>query len=345
MADRLRDLLNHRRQRVAIAVSLAVGLAVVGGFLSLRHAISSPAKLPPEERTVLIPTGSSLPTIARRLAEAGLVRSPWRFRLAARLSGAATKLQAGEYRLSTGMSPRELTRLLVEGHTVEVSVTIPEGLTVREVAKAIEAAGLAEVTAVERLATDRSFVSSLGIEAPSLEGYLHPETYRFRKGAGARPVIAAMVAATMSIFDDEAVELASTMGLSPHEVLTLASIVEKETGMAEERPRIAAVFLNRLGRSILLQADPTVIYALGDGFDGNLTRDHLNLDSPYNTYRYSGLPPTPIANPGRASIEAVLRPADVEDLYFVAKPNGSHHFSATLREHERAVRRYQRRRR
>ncbi len=343
MASRLWHLMRHRRPRVVVAIILLFGLAAASSLFGLYHAVSRPASLPALERTVVIPRGASLPTIAQRLAEEGLVRSPWRFRLAARVAGAATKLQAGEYRLSTGMSPRELTRLLVEGRTVEVSVTIPEGLTVREAAKILEEAGLAEADTVERLASDPSFASSLGIDASTLEGYLHPETYRFRKGADARTIVTSMVADTMAIFDRQATELAAGMGLTIHEVLTLASIVEKETGIPEERPRIAAVFLNRLQRTMPLQADPTIIYALGRRFDGNLTRAHLDLDSPYNTYLHSGLPPTPIANPGRASIEAVLRPADVEDLYFVAKPDRSHHFSATLRDHERAVRRYQRR--
>jgi UPF0755 protein len=294
---------------------------------------------------VVIPRGSSLPSIANQLHQADLVKSPWRFLLAARLSSTATKLQAGEYILSTRLSPKELIQVLVEGRTVEVDFTVPEGLTVREVVQILERAGISKTEDVERLATDVSFLTSLGIEAPSIEGYLHPETYRFRKGVESRYVLAAMAKATMELFDGEAVSHALELGLTLHEVLVLASIVEKETAIAEERPRIAAVFLNRLHRSIPLQADPTVIYALGENFDGNLTRAHMNLDSPYNTYLYPGLPPTPIANPGHASIEAVLNPADTEDLFFVAKPDGSHHFSASLQDHKRAVRRYQMRRR
>jgi UPF0755 protein len=247
--------------------------------------------------------------------------------------------------LSTGLNPRELTQLLVEGLTNEGNVTIPEGLTVREVAKLLEESGIAEAKEVAQLATDPSFASTLGLEVPSLEGYLRPETYRFRKGVGARQALATMVNSTLAIFNSEALIRASSLGLTLHEVLTLASIVEKETALPEERPRVAAVFLNRLNRSIPLQADPTVIYALGERFDGNLSRSDMNLDSPYNTYLHPGLPPTPIANPSRSSIEAVLRPADVEDLYFVAKPDGSHHFSATLKDHKRAVRKYQLRRR
>lgn len=340
MARRLwRALLEGRPWALGVALAPLALLAAV--FLTLHLLVSSPAKLPPEERTVLIPRGSSLPAIAKRLHGAGLVKSPWRFLLAARLSGASTKLQAGEYILSTGLSPRQLTQALVEGRTVEVGVTVPEGLTVREVGGILERAGLAEAEEIERLATDGPFLASVGIEASSIEGYLHPETYRFRKGVGARSALAAMVKSTLALFDREALSHAAELGLSLHEVLVLASIVEKETAVEDERPRIAAVFLNRLHRSIPLQADPTIIYALGEAFDGNLTRAHLNLDSPYNTYLHPGLPPTPIANPGRASIEAVLKPADVEDLYFVAKPDGSHHFSSSLRDHQRAVRRYQ----
>lgn len=332
----------HPKVAGGVVATFVVAALCLGALYS---ALSSPAKLPPEEKTVVIPRGASLPTIARLLHKNGLVRSPWRLKLAARLSGSASKLQAGEYRLSTGLSPRELTRLLVQGQTVETSVTIPEGLTLREIAKLFERAGVAEASEVERLASDASFLSSLGVEAPNLEGYLHPETYRFRKEVGAGRALASMVKATLALFDEEALLRASDMGLTPHEVLTIASIVEKETALPEERGRIAAVFLNRLRRSIPLQADPTIIYALGESFDGNLTKAHMNLDSPYNTYLYAGLPPTPIANPGLASIEAVLKPEDVKDLYFVAKPDGSHHFSATLQDHKRAVRRFQLRRR
>lgn len=331
----------HPRVAGGVVASLVV-LAL--SFGAIYSAISSPAKLPPEEKTVVIPRGASLPTIARLLHEESLVRSPWRLTLAARLSGSASRLQAGEYRLSTGLSPRELTSLLVQGQTVDTSVTVPEGLTLREIAKLLEGAGIARAAEVEKLASDAAFISSLGVEAPNLEGYLHPETYRFRKEVGAGPALAAMVNATLELFDQEALLRASDMGLTPHEVLIVASIVEKETALPEERARIAAVFLNRVRRSIPLQADPTIIYALGESFNGNLTKADMNLDSPYNTYVYAGLPPTPISNPGLASIEAVLKPLDVKDLYFVAKPDGSHHFSSTLQDHKRAVRKYQLRR-
>lgn len=344
MVRRLGKALLERRPW-ALGLVFAPSVLALFALAALYLALTSPAKLPSEEHLVDIPRGASLPAIARQLYQEGLVKSPWRFRLAARLTGAATRLRAGEYRLSTGLSPTELTRALVEGRTVEVSVTIPEGLTLREVARLIEGAGLAEAEELELAATDPAFISSLGIDAPSLEGYLYPETYRFRKGVGSRAIVGAMAGATLALFDDDAKVRASELGLTVHEVLSLASIVEKETAIPEERPRIAAVFLNRLKRSIPLQADPTIIYALGQGFDGNLTRAHLNMDSPYNTYLHVGLPPTPIANPSRDSIEAVLHPADVKDLYFVAKPDGSHQFSTSLLEHKKAVRRYQLRRR
>lgn len=344
MAQSLWNVLSKRRP-LAVCALIALLVLIALGLGTLQLVLSSPAKLPPEERTVVIPRGASLPSIAKLLSEEGLVQSPWRFLLAARLSGVATKLQAGEYKLSTGLSPRELTRLLVEGRTLEVNVTIPEGLTVQDVAKFLEKSGIAQANEVANVAAEPSFISSLGLKAPSLEGYLHPETYRFRKGVGARSALTTMAKATLEIFDNEALVRASALGLTLHEVLTLASIVEKETALPEERPRVAAVFINRLRRSTPLQADPTIIYALGERFNGNLSRSDMNLDSPYNTYLNDGLPPTPIANPSRSSIEAVLRPAEVKDLYFVAKPDGSHHFSATLKDHKRAVRKYQLKRR
>lgn len=209
--------------------------------------------------------------------------------------------------------------------------------------QALERAGLVSAEAFLQAASDPGLIESLGIEGYPFEGYLFPETYNFPKGVTAEQIIKKMVDHFRSVFTPAWTERAHAMGFTIHQVVTLASIVEKETSKPEERPLIASVFLNRLKRRMRLESDPTVIYGIKD-FDGNLTRKDLRTMSPYNTYRIKGLPPGPIANPGRASIEAVLYPSEEPYLYFVSKNDGSHHFSPTLREHNRMVRRYQLRR-
>ena len=189
---------------------------------------------------------------------------------------------------------------------------------------------------------DEGFAASHNIDGPSTEGYLFPDTYVLSKGMGARQILDLMINRFWQVFNS--LVQGRDLPMSIREIVTLASIVEKETGLAEERPVIASVFLNRLKKRMRLESDPTVIYDLKD-FDGNLTKKHLQAPSPYNTYRHLGLPPGPIANPGRASLEAVLKPAQTSYLYFVSKNDGSHFFSSTLKEHNRAVVRYQKRRR
>jgi UPF0755 protein len=296
--------------------------------------------LPSGGATVVIREGDGVAAIARRLEAAGIVRSALALRARARITGADRTLQPGTYHFATAVDPGTVLRRLAAGED-PVTMTVPEGLTVREVAALLAARGLGDAEELRCLAADPAFLLSAGVPGPQLEGYLFPDTYRFAPSADPRTILATMVRRFHERFDAERWRRAAARGLGVNQVLTLASIVEKETGRADERPLIAAVFANRLRIGMPLQSDPTVIYGL-PRFDGDLTRADLAHPSPYNTYVFGGLPPGPIANPGLAAIDAALAPADSSALYFVSRNDGSHEFSTTLAEHNRAVARYQR---
>lgn len=288
---------------------------------------------------VEIPRGSTLTGVADILKEKGLIRSTGHFILWTRIKGHAHELQAGEYMLSSGMSSRDLLNHIIEGRIITVTVTIPEGYTMKEIASVL--AARTEIDSVAFLAwcSNDSFARSLGIHTDMLEGYLFPDTYTFSPHADPDRVAAMMVARLRGLLSqiewDE-----GFVGLTLHQIITLASIVEKEARIPSERPMVAAVYLNRLRRGMKLDADPTVIYALGGNVD-RLTYDDLKVSSPYNTYLYPGLPPGPICSPGIGCIRAVIFPEkDFHALYFVARGDGSHVFSRTFAEHSRAVREY-----
>ncbi len=288
--------------------------------------------------------GASVADIARDLESAGLVRDARSFRWLARFEGADAGIRAGEYLLPPTLDARGVLERLEAGAVRTYAVSIPEGFTMVQIAERVEAAGLARADAFLEIARDPDAATAFGVEGPSLEGYLFPETYRLARGLGARAVVETMIAQFLSVWGELAPR-AAERGLSMQEVVTLASIVEKETGAPHERPRIAAVFLNRIDRGMRLQTDPTVIYGIAD-FDGNLRRVHLeDASNPYNTYQIPGLPPGPIASPGAAALRAVLDPAESDELYFVSRNDGTHVFSRTYREHDANVDRYQRRRR
>ncbi|MEW6218591.1 MAG: endolytic transglycosylase MltG [Thermodesulfobacteriota bacterium] len=323
---------------------LLLGSLLLGTPLWLALWLGGYAVLPgpgsaQEVRRVVIPAGTGLRGISRLLAEAGVIRPDVRFAVLARLRGQAGRLQAGVYRLSAGLAPVEVLAALVRGGTARQPVTIPEGLTAAAVADLLAGAGLADRERFLELTGSDTLAQELGIAATHLEGYLFPDSYALVPGMDEETIVRLMVNRFASVYQDLAHRYPGA-ALDRHGVVTLASIVEKETGRAQERPLVAAVFLNRLRLDMPLQADPTVIYGL-ERFDGNLTRQHLASDSPYNTYVHRGLPPGPIANPGRAALEAVLAPAAVPYLYFVAKNDGSHQFSTDFAAHSQAVRRYQ----
>ena len=325
------------RTRLAI---LIVGLGVLGAGFAVATAIRTGPALPPAGATVVVREGDRLADIADRLAGAGVIRSAPLFRVWARLTGRDRTLQPGRYHFERALDVPGVLRTLATGVPSQ-DVTIPEGLTVREIATLLESRGLASVDDVTCLATDPEFLLAAGVPGAQLEGYLFPDTYRIAPGMSAREILESMVRRFHERFDVERHRRAAARHLSVDEVVTLASIIEKETGLAAERPLIAAVFANRLRLGMPLQSDPTVIYAIPE-FTGNLTRADLARPSPYNTYVTNGLPPGPIANPGLAALDAAMAPADTAALYFVSRNDGSHEFSATLAEHNRAVARYQR---
>ncbi|MBX6422085.1 endolytic transglycosylase MltG [Thermosulfurimonas sp. F29] len=299
---------------------------------------TAPVSRLPAPRAVFIPPGTPVKEVAEILRAEGLIRSEWAFFLEGWRLGVLDRLKAGEYELSPDMSPAEILRMLAEGRVITHIVTIPEGYNVWEVAALLERAGLLKKEEFLKKAFDENFVHSLGIPGPSVEGFLFPDTYYFVKGLSAEEIIRKMVSRFWEVWSRYE-KRAEELGVSVYEVVTLASIVEKEAVLSREKPLIAAVYWNRLRRGMPLQADPTVRYALRR-FHGRLYYKHLRVRSPYNTYRYPGLPPTPIANPGEESIRAVLYPAKVPYLYFVSRGDGSHYFSTTYREHLRAVRRF-----
>lgn len=299
---------------------------------------------PQSELFVDLPAGSSVAAIAGRLADAGVVVDARTFRLAARWSGQERRLQAGEYRFTEAARPADIVARLVRGDVFVRPLTFPEGLTIREMADLFARSGRGSSEEFLAAAADLTLVREVDADPMSLEGYLFPNTYTLARDDDAMSVVRAMARGFLIAFDDELRAETEQASMSVREVVTLASLVEKETAVASERPIVAAVYRNRLRVGMPLQCDPTVIYAMmrAGRWNGNIRRADLDIDSPYNTYRYRGLPPGPIAAPGRASIEAVLRPADVPYLYFVSRNDGTHVFSRTLAEHNRAVNRYQR---
>ena len=295
------------------------------------------------EQFVEIPQGSGSAGIAKRLTDAGVVRDVNSFRLALWVSGSARRLQAGEYRFDRPMSARQVADKIARGEVYIRPITFPEGLTIKQMAALYESKGFGEASAFIEAAKNAALVHSIDPAAKDLEGYLFPDTYSLARRATAEQLVARMVASFLKALTPDTVAAAGGRGLNVRELVTLASIVEKETGHKSERPLVAAVYSNRLKIGMGLQCDPTVIYALGRAgkYDGNLTREDLQFDSPYNTYKYAGLPPGPIASPGRASLDAAANPPDTPYLYFVSKNDGSHAFATTLDEHNRNVHEYQ----
>lgn len=290
---------------------------------------------------VEIPRGAGVRSIGRQLAEKGLLQDDVRYLLVARFSGLGRKLQAGEFQIPYGLTPLEVLLHLAEGKQYYHPVTIPEGLTVADTAEIFHQGRWVNRQRFIDLAHDPAFIESLGIEQSTLEGYLFPDTYYLeRDTVDERFVLRMMVARFHEVA--AALQPERQTRFSLHQVVTIASIIEKETGAAHERPLIARVFLNRLDRGMRLQSDPTVIFGIPD-FNGNLTRKDLRTLTPYNTYMIKGLPPGPICSPGRESIRSVLEPAVSDALYFVSKNDGTHIFSRTLNDHNRAVRKYQKR--
>lgn len=320
-------------------LSFLLAVSVVMGF---GYYLMSPARKSGNQRLVEIHEGATLKSVAETLERNGIIRNPSLFVAWGRCMGYGGDIKAGEYLLSPTMSPLKVFGVLIRGVGVTYPVTIPEGYTRNQIARVLEEKGITDMASFLRISGDAGVAEEYGISGQSLEGYLYPDTYQFRHGMEARRVIDIMVRRFREVTAPYK-ETIRKSSLSLEEIVTLASMVEKETGKAEERPKIAGVFLNRLRKKMRLESDPTVIYGL-PSFSGNLTKKDLERHTPYNTYVIRGLPPGPIANPGIEAIKAVLSPAPGNYLYFVSKNDGTHHFSKTLEEHNRAVTRYQKRR-
>ena len=297
-----------------------------------------------EPTLLVVQPGETLSQVARRLAREGRVNHPLLLTALGVLRGDSGRIQAGEYVVRGRVSPNDLLNYFVSGKARFISLTIPEGYSIDEIAAALEEKGLGNAGEFRRLTRDATFIASLDLpvknQPPTLEGFVYPDTYFFHRGTSEARLIETMVGE----FRKRTTKLLKIGGrrfaLSPYELLILASIIEKETGVGMERHLIAAVFHNRLSTRMRLDSDPTVIYGLKN-FDGNLKRVHLRAKTPYNTYKIKGLPPTPIANPGLAAIQAAIAPAKVDYLFFVAKGDGTHFFSKDLKTHSKAVLKYQ----
>lgn len=290
-----------------------------------------------------ISRGMGLREIAAKLEECGVVKSDKFFILLAMLKGKQNRLQAGEYEFNPGESLSDVIEKIVRGEVIVRKITIPEGLNIYEIADLLEKKGVVSGKEFTEKAKRADLATEfIGKPSTSFEGYLFPETYYYKKGVTAEELINMMTSRFKSVWNSLKNHRNGT-NLSDQEIVTLASIIEKETGEPSERRMISEVFHNRLKLGMRLESDPTVIYGLGNEFDGNLTREKLKMTSNYNTYLFSGLPPGPIANPGKASLEAALDPTDFNYLYFVANGEGGHEFSKSYTDHVKAVHKYQKR--
>jgi UPF0755 protein len=326
--------------------ALVLTVSVVGTWIAVEHHALSKRTLhivdPP--LTYVVTPGMTLTDVVSELSAQGILRQPWALLWYARLYGKATQIKAGEYRLDAGTTPVRLLELLVTGKVVQHALTLVEGWNFEQVLAAVRAHPHINQTLVGL--KPEAIMGTLGVEEKHPEGWFYPETYYFPSGLSDRDFLYRAYNTMCKRLQSEWTGRASGLPYrKPYEALILASIIEKETGKRSERERIAGVFIQRLRKGMRLESDPTVIYGLGNAFNGDLRRRHLREVTPYNTYRRVGLPPTPIAMPGGDAIRAALHPEFGEALFFVARGDGSHHFSATYQEHLRAVARYQLKRR
>jgi UPF0755 protein len=333
------------RQRFLSKLMILFSVMLVTGivFIVLMYNYgNTPASQNSVEQVVEIKPGMTLRQAANFLAEKKLLDEPSAFVLYTYLQGKQNKIQAGEYRFSPSMPPWKIMESLTNGTAILYTVTIPEGYRITEIAELLEKKGLANKEEFIAETRNQELLNDLKIPSGgSLEGYLYPETYKFTKAVGAKKIVSTLVDTFKErVQNPELMQQAKAGKLTFHEIVTLASLIEKETGLATERKLISSVFHNRLVKKMRLQTDPTVIYAMVN-FDGNIRKKDLSIDSPYNTYKYFGLPPGPIASPGLDSIKAAMEPEHSDFLYFVSRKDGSHQFSTNYDDHTRAVQKYQ----
>ncbi len=329
-----------------IKTSLILAIVVVLFFSTwFSMEFHATPKITKEKILFDVEKGKGAENIAQRLKEAGIIKKKWPFLLGYKFFFSSKTLKAGEYLFSLPLSTKEILQTITEGRVYLHSLTIPEGLTIKEIASLLESLHFVDKEDFLEVSAQKEIILPLDKEASSLEGYLLPETYHFPRETPAKTIIMTMLSQFQQTFNQEWRQRASKTGMTIRGVVILASLIEKETSVPEERTLVSAVFHNRLKRRMKLDCDPTIIYVLKQEgrFKDRLRTKDLKLDSKYNTYLYPGLPPSPICNPGRESLEAALYPADVNYLYFVSKNDGSHHFSRTFREHQRAVLKYQKR--
>lgn len=314
-------------------------VCILLAFITLHYAINP---VDNQNRTVIvnIPRGTGFLHTVAILEKADLIKNKYLFYLLAISKNAQSHIKAGEYELATSLSPMDIIDKLVKGDILSYEVTIPEDFTVNEIASRLASFNLVEENAFLSLSSDVTFLASLGIEGRHAEGYLYPDTYRFDKSMSAKDIMRMMVTQFWKMFTPEMKKRTTEIGMTIPKVVTMASLVGKESGHKEEKPLISAVFHNRLKKRMKLQCDPTAVYDLKN-FSGSITKKHLMRYTPYNTYLISGLPPGPIANPAIDSLQAALYPAPVNYLYFVSNNDGSHQFSSNLSAHQRAVLKYQ----
>ncbi len=331
-------------KKAFIFLVLLALIAAAGVGVTLYNRTSEPFKgYSAAEQFVEITPGSSTRVIGQSLIEAGVIRNDPTYRAALWRTGAARALKAGTYRFDAPMTAVDVIRKIEKGDTWVRRLTFPEGLNMTEMARIFEQQHFGPASSFLEAARDPQPIANVDPDARDLEGYLFPETYSLPPKATASRLVHLMVDRFEQLFTEDMRQSAEARGMTTRQAVTLASIVEKETARGEERSIVAAVYLNRLQARMPLQCDPTVIYALEKAgrYNGNITRADLDIDSPYNTYRYPGLPPGPIASPGLPSLKAAVAPADVGFLYFVSRNDGSHVFARTLDEHNANVRKFQ----
>ncbi|RMD86416.1 MAG: endolytic transglycosylase MltG [Candidatus Dadabacteria bacterium] len=321
-------------------------LAILGGiaYYGLKGYLFEPLEPGSKKKVIIeIKPGTGFKAAAKLLERKGIVKVWWSLDLLSRISGNNT-IEAGEYNFSPSMSPEEVLKALVEGKIYKRTVLFREGESIRVLGSLVEKAGLVSKEEFNKVLYDPKIIKLAGLGAGSFEGYLFPDTYHFTKPITPKQIIWTMLEKGEKVWTPAFQRRADELRMTRHEILTLASMIEKESGNKDEQPLISSVFHNRLAKGMKLESDPTAVYAI-PGFSGKILKKHLKVSTPYNTYIIYGLPPGPICNPGLSAIKAALYPADTTYLYFVADGRGGHIFSSTLAEHKRAVEFYRRRRR
>lgn len=335
-------MFTYRYRNITIAI-LVLGFLIASYFVvSFGLFLYSPASISKEEVIIDIPSGTTFRSVTHSLYNAKLLKDEKKFLILARLRHAGSKIKSGELRFYKNMTPLEVLDNLLNGVPVTYSFTVPEGFNMYQIAQMLEEKGIIKHAAdfISECKNQR-IVKELGIKGESVEGYLFPDTYVVEKVRDIKNLVKIMNKKYKEVFTQQFLDRAHEIGLTEHDVITLASIVEKETGAIDERKKVASVFFNRLKKGMRLQSDPTTIYGVWETYRGNLSKNDLQNFTPYNTYKIFGLPVGPIASPGKASIMAVLYPEKTDYLFFVSKNDGTHTFTVDYSDHKKAVNRFQ----